>query len=212
MEVAYDGTPFRGFAFQPDVPTVGGALEDTIEKVAGVRPELTCAGRTDAGVHARAQVVSFDLPDDGTVTVDLDHLQAAINTLLRPSIAVTTIEAVTPDFDARFSATSRRYRYTILNRPTPDPFWANTAWWIRHPLDLRALTLGCDPLIGEHDFTSFCRKPPTGGMSRRVFDAAWDDAGDGILHFWIEANAFCHQMVPHGLCLWSVGYDGRRRR
>ena len=103
-------------------------------------------------------------------------------------------------FDARFSARARRYRYTIVNRPVPDPFLARTAWHVGVPLDLRAMTLACDPLIGEHDFSSFCRRPKTvsgepASLVRRVVDARWEDDGDGVLQFWIEANAFCHQMV-----------------
>ena len=103
-----------------------------------------------------------------------------------------------PDgFDARFDARSRRYRYTILNRDVPDPFLAPTSWHVPQPLDLDRLRLACDPLIGEHDFTAFCRKPkddPGKSLIRRVLDARWEPDGD-VLRFWIEANAFCHQMV-----------------
>ena len=112
--VAYDGTDFAGFAAQRDGPrTVGGTLADAIEKVLGEPVELTCAGRTDAGVHAWGQVVSFDASADRLDTVSLER---AVNKMLRPSIAVRDIEVVDPDFDARFSAKSRVYRYTILNQ------------------------------------------------------------------------------------------------
>ena len=91
----------------------------------------------------------------------------------------------------------------MLNRAVPDPFLAATSWHVRQPLDLARMQAACDPLIGEHDFTSFCRRPkgePDGdpSMTRRVLDARWerdDDAGEGVLRFWIEATAFCHQMV-----------------
>jgi tRNA pseudouridine38-40 synthase len=163
---------------------------------------LTAAGRTDTGVHAWGQVVSFDAPADG---LDLARLQRSVNGLCGPAIAVRTAEVAAPDFDARFSAIWRRYRYTILNEPVPDPFLASTTWSIPAPLDLRALRLACDPLIGEHDFSSFCRRPkphergaPPATLVRRVLSARWDEVGDGerrLLRFDITATAFCHQMV-----------------
>lgn len=200
LTVAYDGSGFHGFAPNPHVRTVGGVLGATLGRVLGVgHPiEVTCAGRTDAGVHAWGQVLTFDAPSDH---LDPGKLQHSLNKLLGPEIVVRDAAIAAPDFDARFSARWRRYRYTVLNRPVPDPFLASTSWWIAEPLDFHALLLACDPFIGEHDFTSFCRKvkdadpdaPPS--MVRRVLDARWEDEGDGILRFWIQANAFCHQMV-----------------
>jgi tRNA pseudouridine38-40 synthase len=200
--VAYDGSGFHGFAPQPGVATVGGTLADAISRVARRGVELTCAGRTDAGVHAWGQVVTFDLPDtDADTEIDLTRLQQAVNKLCAPAIVVRSAAVVPSNFDARHSARSRVYRYTVLNREVPDPFLARTAWWVPAPLDRHALVLGCDPLIGEHDFSSFCRQPKTApgdaeiSMVRRVLDARWEDEGDGVLELWIEANAFCHQMV-----------------
>jgi tRNA pseudouridine38-40 synthase len=118
--------------------------------------------------------------------------------MLRPAIAVRAAEVAAPGFDARFSARARRYRYLVLNRPTPDPFLAATAWHVEVPLDIARMRLACDPLIGEHDFSSFCRRPKGDGevsLVRRVLDARWTDDGDGLLRFDIEATAFCHQMV-----------------
>ena len=194
LVVAYDGAAFRGFAPQPTVTTVGGTLAATIERVLGHPVELTCAGRTDAGVHAWGQVVSFDAD---ARRFDPDKLQHAVNGLCGPAIVVRSAEVAPDDFDARFDATSRCYRYTVLNRPVPDPFLAATSWHVPQPLDLDRLRLACDPLIGEHDFASFCRKPkgePEKSLTRRVLDARWEADGD-VLRFWIEANAFCHQMV-----------------
>jgi tRNA pseudouridine38-40 synthase len=222
--VAYDGGPYHGFAAQPGVTTVGGTLASTVARVLrlpGV--ELTCAGRTDTGVHAWGQVVTFDVParalrgarrrhreDDDP----LPQLQTAVNKLCGPTIVVRSANVVAPDVDARFSATSRRYRYTIVNRPWPDPFLAPYAWHIAAPLDLRAMVLACDPFIGEHDFSSFCRRPKGPAevsLTRRVLSAGWEDAGDGVLHFWIEATAFCHQMVRSVVgTIVDVG-RGRRR-
>jgi len=204
MVVAYDGSAFHGFAAQPEVKTVAGTLARSLERVMrlpAMSVELTCAGRTDAGVHAWGQVVSFDLPADAFATLDLDDVQQSMNKLCGPEVVIRELGPVDAAFDARFSARSRLYRYTIVNRPWPDPFLARTAWHVATPLDVRAMTLACDPFIGEHDFSSFCRRPkPAEGaepvsLTRRVLSARWEAGEDGLLLFWIEANAFCHQMV-----------------
>src|SRR6476619_7139828 len=173
LVVAYDGTGFRGFAAQPSQPrtrTVGGVLEGAIEKVLRHPVELTCAGRTDAGVHARGQVVSFEA-DPG---LDPWRLQSALNSMLGPEIVVLSADLVEPGFDARRAATARTYVYTIVNRPVPDPFLARYAWWVSEPLDLRLLRLAADVFVGEHDFASFCRKGPEGSSSvRRVLESRW---------------------------------------
>lgn len=195
--VAYDGSGFHGFAEQTGVPTVGGALREAIEKVARAPVELTCAGRTDAGVHAWGQVVHTDLPAD----TDLGRLHRSLLKLLGPRIVVRAVEAAPPDFDARFSARSRTYRYRVHNAEVPDPFTAHLAWHVVTPLDLDLLTLACDPFLGEHDFSAFCRRPkvaagqPEPSLVRRVLRAGWTDLGEGELRFEIEATAFCHQMV-----------------
>jgi tRNA pseudouridine38-40 synthase len=195
LTVAYDGSDFRGFAEQRNVPTVGGSLRQAVEKVLGHPIEITCAGRTDAGVHAWGQVVSFDVRGDD---VDLELLQRSVNKMLGPRIVVRDAAVAAADFDARHSAAARRYRYTVLNAPVVDPFMAATAWHVEHPLDLRAMQLACDPLIGSHDFTSFCRQPnghEPGPLVRRVASAGWVDLEDGRVRFDVEANAFCQQMV-----------------
>ena len=197
MTVAYDGRGFHGFASQPgtDVPTVGAALTEALGKVLRAPVNLRVAGRTDKGVHAWGQVVSFDAP---AASFDPERVQRSVNTQLGPRIVVRDVALAPPGFDARRSALSRRYRYTVVNRPVPDPFLAATSWHVDAPLDLRAMRLACDPLIGEHDFTSFCRAPrrvPDYSMVRRVLDAGWRDAGDGVLCFEIEASSFCQQMV-----------------
>jgi tRNA pseudouridine38-40 synthase len=200
MTVAYDGAQFHGFAAQPEVPTVAGALVRAIENALRVNDvELTCAGRTDTGVHARGQVVSFDVPA-GT-SVETDELMRRVNRQTAPSVVVRDC-ALAPGFNARHDAVARRYRYTVLNAPAPDPLLASQAWWVPEHLDVRAMQAACDPLLGEHDFAAFCRKPTARrdgtipGTTRRVTDAEWKfPTDDGVLYFWIEANAFCHQMV-----------------
>jgi tRNA pseudouridine38-40 synthase len=197
MVVAYDGTDFAGIAPQPGIKTVGGTLAVSIERVLRHPVTLTVAGRTDAGVHAWGQVVSFDAAADG---LDVEALQRSVNKVCGPAIVVRSIEVVDPSFDARHSARARRYRYTVLNTPTASPFLAATAWHVAQPLELSRLRLACDPLFGEHDFTSFCRRPkvPEGvefSMVRRVTGARWHDLGDGLFRFDIEASSFCQQMV-----------------
>jgi tRNA pseudouridine38-40 synthase len=195
----------HGFAEAPGVPTVMKALRESIELVVRQPVELTGAGRTDAGVHGWGQVVSGDLPD-GT---DLDGLRRRVSRMLAPAIVVREAAWASDDFNARFSAQWRHYRYDVLNTPVANPFLAATTWHVPQPLQLWAMNLGCDPLIGEHDFSSFCRRPkvavtpggeqPAPSMIRRVLRAGWtevaSDRGDPLLRFEIRANAFCHQMV-----------------
>ena len=122
--------------------------------------------------------------------------QAAVNSMLGPEVVVRSCELVDPASTRGTRAQWRRYRYTILNRPVPDPFRDRFAWWIPEPLDLRALRLAADPFVGEHDFASFCRKGPEGSSTtRRVLESRWVDEGDGVLRYEIRANAFCWQMV-----------------
>lgn len=194
VTLAYFGAGFHGFAVNRDVRTVAGVLGEALARVLGERVELRVAGRTDAGVHAWGQVVSFDVAD-GT---DLADLQRSLNSMLGPEIVVRDIRQAVPGFDARRWALARRYRYTVLNRTVPDPFLAATSWHVTTPLTLAAMRLACDPLMGEHDFTSFCRPPrrdPDALLVRKVLDARWLDLGDGLLRFEIEATAFCQQMV-----------------
>lgn len=202
LTVAYDGTSFHGFAENDGVRTVMGELRDAVEKVVRQRVELVGAGRTDAGVHGWGQVVSCGLPDD----TDLDSLVRRVNRMCGPAVvARAAVWAEHPDFSARFSARWRHYRYDVWNAPQPNPFLAPTSWHVVQPLSLPALRLACDPLIGEHEFSSFCRRSkaavgqPEPSMTRRVMLARWSevptDYGAGLLRFEIRANAFCHQMV-----------------
>jgi tRNA pseudouridine38-40 synthase len=199
MTVAYDGSGFHGFAPNAGVRTVGGTLQEAIRKVTRSPVELTCAGRTDTGVHAWGQVVSFDLPAD---RFDPGALARSLNRLLSPAIVVREMGPAPEGFDARRSAVGRTYRYTIVNRPVADPFLARVAWHVAEPLAIELLRLGCDPVIGEHDFSAFCRKPKQrdreaaeASLVRNVRRAGWTDLGDGALRFEIEADAFCHQMI-----------------
>jgi tRNA pseudouridine38-40 synthase len=196
--LAYHGGGFRGFAVQPGQRTVAEVLGHALSRVLRHPVAITCAGRTDAGVHAWGQVISFDATaEPGGEPLDLAAVQRAVNKQLRAEVVIRDIAVAGPDFDARRSATGRRYRYTILNRAQPDPFLAGTSWHVEAPLDLRALQLACDPLIGEHDFSSFCRRPPAPDavLVRRVRRADWTVRDGDLFQFEVEASAFCHQMV-----------------
>jgi tRNA pseudouridine38-40 synthase len=192
LVVAYDGTAFHGFAESRGVRTVAGTLVDALERLLHDRPEIVVAGRTDRGVHAWGNVVSLEVPP----ATDPWKVQDSLNSMLGPEIVVREADLVEGTFDARRSARWRRYRYTIVNRPVPDPFLARYAWWISESLDLRALRLAADPFVGEHDFSSFCRRGPEGTANvRRVIESRWEDRGGGVLVYEIRANAFCWQMV-----------------
>lgn len=195
MTVAYRGDAFRGFAPSDGVPTVAGAIAKAIKQVLGEDVSLVAAGRTDAGVHATGQVVSVDLPDRADPAV----LARQINALCGPAIVVRDARWVPSEFHARFSALWRCYRYQVLNSPVPDPFLADTAWHVARPLNLRAMRLAVDAVVGEHDFSAFCRRPKDDerepSMKRHVMDADWEPGEAGLVTFRIRANAFCHQMV-----------------
>ena len=154
--VAYDGGGFRGFAPNPGVRTVAGVLADALERRLGYPVQLTCAGRTDAGVHARGQVVSLDVADTDAESGCLAGLRAALRGMCGPEIAVLAAERVEPEFDARFSALSRSYRYTVWNAEVPDVFRREVAWHVHEPLDVDAMEAASALLLGEHDFASFC--------------------------------------------------------
>ena len=209
--IAYDGAAFRGFAVQPEVPTVAGALRQALERTARLdeAPHITCAGRTDAGVHARGQVVHVDLP---AIPYDGPGLARALNRQLAPEVVVRAAEPVGPEFDARRSATGRAYRYLIWNAPEPDPLLAPIAWHVRDALDLGSMRTASDVLLGTHDFRSFCRRRPGTDAAepivRRVTQARWSvdegpETGDArrgtgegrLLRFDVAAGSFCHQMV-----------------
>ena len=196
LVLSYDGAAFRGFADQPGQVTVAGTLAQALARTVRLAepPRLTCAGRTDAGVHARHQVVHVDLPDPlpptrtpgaggGAEPMSPTDLRRALNRQLAPAVVVRSAGPAPADFDARHDARARRYRYLVWNAPVPDPLLAPMAWHVADRLDLRHMMAGADALIGEHDFRAFCRRapgtPPTAPLVRRVRRADWhDDRGD----------------------------------
>ncbi len=204
--VAYDGTDFHGFAESNDVVTVMGVLRSTLEQILQTDLDLTAAGRTDAGVHGWGQVVTGRFP----AGIDLVRMQRSVNKMCSPHVAIRSARWAEDDFDARFSATSRSYRYDVWNDPQPNPLLARTSWHVPHDLDLDAMNIAGEHLVGQHDFASFCRRPrvvegfPEKSLVRIVQVARWDrvareaslaESPDALLRFEIAASSFCHQMV-----------------
>lgn len=191
MLVAYDGAPFRGFARQEGLPTVQGAIEDALGKVLRTEVKTSGAGRTDAGVHALGQVISFQTSD---AIEDSAGLQRSINGICRPTIAVLDISEAAPGFDARFSATARTYEYGIFMRDVHDPFSRHTTWHHPGPLDLEAIREAAQHFIGEKDFSSFGRVEGDRSPVRRIESIEVESEGD-LLVIRVTANSFIQQMV-----------------
>jgi tRNA pseudouridine38-40 synthase len=188
LDLAYDGTGFHGLARQPGLDTIQGKVEGALATVLGYSVVTTAAGRTDAGVHARQQVFSFECHD----RIAPDRLLRSIAGILAPEIVPWSLVPAPAGFNARFSAKSRTYHYQILNAPSPDPLRRLQVWHISEPLEVGAMDLSVRYLIGEHDFASFCRGP--GPTIRRLMTADWTKDTD-LLVMTATANAFCHQMI-----------------
>ena len=205
LTLAYDGTAFHGWAKQREQRTVEGVLQTALQRFLGDDPKISVAGRTDAGVHARGQVVSFRAAD----VVDLCRLQAGLNALLGPEVVVTEARVLPDGFHARHSATAREYRYRIETGPYPDPFTARYVWHRPGELSLPRMRAAARELVGEHDFASFCRLPRDGsGTVRNLQRLAISRSGD-LVEVTARANAFLHQMVRSLVgTLVAVG-DGR---
>jgi tRNA pseudouridine38-40 synthase len=187
--VAYDGTDFHGFARQRSSRTVQGELESRLSLLLRAPIETVGAGRTDAGVHASGQVVSFEAPS----STQPEWLKLRLNKLLAPEVVVRAATAVPDDFSARFSATRREYEYRIYRSPVPDPFRDRFALWVPGPLSISRMRAAARALIGEHDFSSFCRRGE-GSLVRRVRAVTFTSRGEELI-VKIKADSFCHQMV-----------------
>lgn len=190
LDLAYDGSGFHGYARQSGQPTVQGELETALETILETPVTTSVAGRTDAGVHAHGQVASFHVDVD----LDLERLRRALNGMVGPLIAVMGASEVGTDFDARHSATWRRYRYLINTGGAQDPLTRHIMWHARRPLDLPAMNAAAAAFIGEHDFTTFCRSVAGRTNVRQVTELTLSNS-DELIEVWMQANAFCHQMV-----------------
>ncbi len=206
IDLAYDGTPYHGFARQPNTATIQGDLEDALSRLFRRDVETYGAGRTDAGVHALGQVVSVaGVPDD----VDETKTRDALNAMLAPSIAVSSVRRVDDDFHARFSALSRMYVYAVLVSEVPDPFLAKTSLYHSEPLDVDAMNEAAGALVGPRDFSSFGRVPDGASAERLLYELRCWRTGN-LVRIRARANAFIQQMVRSLVgTLVQVG-EGRR--
>jgi tRNA pseudouridine38-40 synthase len=216
IDLSYDGTDFRGWATQPQLRTVQGTLESALATVLRV-PEVrvVCAGRTDTGVHARGQVVHLDLDElepmrGGAQETAVETLRRRLNGLLPGDIRLRSIREVPDSFDARFSATWRRYAYRIADRPDHhDPLTRHHV--LQHPrvLDVGAMNEAAALLIGLNDFASFCKQREGATTIRTLQTLSWARV-EGIAEATVKADAFCHHMVRALVgCMVVVG-EGRR--
>lgn len=220
LDVAYDGTSFAGWAAQPGQRTVEGTLADALGVVLRLEgpADLTVAGRTDAGVHARGQVAHLDVPEANWRAVPGrmpfppgDALVRRLAGVLPRDVRVHRAAVVPAVFDARFGALWRRYAYRISDAPGgPDPLRRLDVHWYARALDLPAMDAAAGSLCGEHDFAAFCKRREGATTVRRLDRFGWRRDAEGLLVADVLADAFCHHMVRSlvGACL-AVG-EGRR--
>jgi tRNA pseudouridine38-40 synthase len=209
LDVAYDGSGFHGWAAQPGLRTVEGEVGAALATVLRVPAvELTCAGRTDAGVHARGQVVHADLD---ALPEGPEWLARRLNGVLGDDVRVQRALEAPDGFDARFSALWRRYAYRVADRPeVVDPLRRGQVLSWGRPVDESVMNAAALALLGEHDFAAFCRQREGATTVRNLIELRWERDPDGLLVAHVRADAFCHSMVRSLVgCLLAVG-DGRR--
>jgi len=195
--LAYDGFDFRGWQVQPDQPTIQGTLAECIERVTGEKVLPQGSGRTDAGVHALAQVTSCAIASP----IPVNNLVKALNDVLPAAIRILEIQEVAPDFHARASATAKTYRYRIFRGDICPPFLARYVYHHPFPLSEDALFLASDRVVGKHDFTSFASVDPERAAKdgevnnvRTIFSSAWH-LGEEELVYTVRGSGFLHHMV-----------------
>ena len=200
LDLRYDGGAFRGWAAQPGLRTVQGELELWLARVLRLEEpvQVVCAGRTDAGVHARGQVAHVDLP--AHAAVDAGRLLGRLRRALPDDVAVTAIRPAPADFDARFGAVWRRYCYRIADADSqPDPLRRHEVLTLDQPMDVAALQASAQPLLGLHDFVAFCRQRPGASTIRTLLELSAVRASggrfDSVIEVTVRADAFCHSMV-----------------
>ncbi|MEU2204789.1 tRNA pseudouridine(38-40) synthase TruA [Microbacterium oleivorans] len=218
IDLAYDGTDFRGWARQPGLRTVQGTLEAAIARILGGDPRLVVAGRTDAGVHASAQVAHLDLTEGQEHRLlsgrrpEPEALAARINGVLGPypDVAVHRVSVAPEGFDARFSAVWRRYAYRVADRATGyDPLERGRTTWVAAHLDVASMDAAARSLRGLHDFAAYCKPREEATTIRTLLEYGWRRDESGVLVASVKADAFCHSMVRAlvGACV-AVG-EGR---
>ena len=190
LVVEYEGTRYHGFQVQVGVPTIQGEIERALMKLTGENIRIIGAGRTDAGVHAKGQVVSFRTRSD----LPPRTLMRALNFYLLPDIAVKSMNSVNDSFSARRDAISREYRYTILNSPTPSPLRRGDTYFVPMALDIGAMNQACQTLQGSHDFASFTG-PMKGKRTVRSVSKAEVSREEELVYFDMVADAFLPKQV-----------------
>lgn len=208
LDLAYDGGGFHGWATQPGLRTVQGELTAALATVLRVPSvDVVCAGRTDAGVHARGQVVHLDVEEPSA----LDLLARRVNGVLDTDVRIRRATEVPAAFDARFGALWRRYAYRIADRPElVDPLTRSHVLTRPRPLDEAAMNAAALLLVGRHDFASFCKQREGATTIRTLEELSWSRAPSGVLVGTVRADAFCHSMVRALVgCLIAVG-EGRQ--
>ena len=197
--LAYDGTEFAGWQVQPEAATVQGTLASAIARITGETVLPQGSGRTDAGVHALAQVATFATES----SVPTANFVKALNDILPASVRVLEVEEAAPDFHARKSARGKTYRYRIYRAAICPPFLARYVWHCPYPLDEEAMIRTARVLEGEHDFTSFAAVDPERGRDlalslsqnvRRIFSSHWERQGDEFV-YTVKGSGFLHHMV-----------------
>jgi len=206
LTIEYDGTPFVGWQNQKNGVSIAGAISDAVEKFAGERPDVMGAGRTDAGVHAIAQVAHLDLAKDW----DADTVRDALNAQLRPlPVAIVSADKVSSDFHARFSAIKRHYLYRILNRRADPALERDRVWRVPKPLDEMAMQKAAQKLVGNHDFTTFrsieCQaKSPVKTLDRLNVTRIGDE-----IRIEASARSFLHHQVRSMVGSLALVGEGR---
>ena len=197
LVLSYDGTDFYGWQVQPGLATIQGTLAAALERVTGETVLPQGSGRTDAGVHALAQVASFPLANP----IPLENLGDALNRILPPSIRITSAGEAPEDFHARRSALAKTYRYRIHRGSICSPFTARQVYHHPYPLEEQAMIESAVVITGEHDFTSFAsvdaeRNSAPGSPSniRTIFSSDWRRSGEELI-YTVRGNGFLHHMV-----------------
>ncbi|HZC25997.1 MAG TPA: tRNA pseudouridine(38-40) synthase TruA [Actinopolymorphaceae bacterium] len=205
LDVAYDGTDFAGWAAQSGQRTVQGVLEEALAVVLRLDDDAptTCAGRTDAGVHARGQVCHVDVPAPAFDAVPGRTTRSPAEALLRrlagalpPDVRVLDVAPAPPGFDARFSAVWRRYAYRVCDDlGAADPLRRREVLYHARPLDLPSMNAASSRLLGEHDFAAYCRRREGATTVRHLLELDWRRLASGLVVGTVVADAFCHSMV-----------------
>jgi tRNA pseudouridine38-40 synthase len=212
IDCSYDGSEFSGWAAQPGRRTVQKTLAVALGRVLRLptAPALTVAGRTDAGVHARGQVVHADVPAAAWAAA-ADRALSRLASVLPPDLRVRAAQVAPAGFDARFSALWRRYSYRVCDDPAhADPLRRRDTLWYFKPLDVPSMNEAARPCLGEHDFAAFCRRREGATTVRTLRRLDWRRDQDGLAVATVVADAFCHNMVRSLVgALLAVG-EGRR--